>query len=187
MKDTFGVIAPERQARRQYDRLIQSGNVFKYVSETRRLVQLMKPMPMICPGEADVIHNFITRARAKPPLQEWPREHCPVNYWTSSAQVYEKVIQFGTNHDPTLTRALAGPKLLGAMSGKPKNFTALATQGVMPTVPINQTAVSIQEGGQPFTPVHPHSKGNSPWYRPKSTSLHRTWIGPPTRGLSRRP
>jgi hypothetical protein len=79
----------------------------------------MKPMPMICPGEADVIHNFITRA--KPPLQKWLREHCPVNYWTSSAQVYEKAIQFGTNHDPTLTRALAGPKLLGAMSVKPQS------------------------------------------------------------------
>jgi hypothetical protein len=78
MKDTFGVIAPEQQARRQYDRLTQAGNVSKYVSETKRLVQLMKPMLMICPGEADIIHNIITKAR--PPLQEWLREHCPEDY-----------------------------------------------------------------------------------------------------------
>jgi len=118
MKDT-GVIAPERQAKRQYDRLLQSGNVFKYVSETKRLVQLMQPMPMICPGEADIIHNFITKA--KPPLQERLREYCPVNYWTSSAEVFEKAIQFGTNHDPTLSRALGGPKLLGAKNGRPQS------------------------------------------------------------------
>jgi len=35
MKDSFGITAPERHARKKWDRLTQAGNVFKYVQETK--------------------------------------------------------------------------------------------------------------------------------------------------------
>jgi hypothetical protein len=117
MKDSFGVTAPERHARKQYDRLTQTGNVFKYVQETKRLVQQMRPMPMICPGEADIVHKFIQNAR--PLLKDWLVTHTPAAYWESTQQVFKKAIEFGTNQDPAVTRSVTGRKLLGAMSGHP--------------------------------------------------------------------
>jgi hypothetical protein len=118
MKGTFGVIAPEKQARRQYDKLVQTGNVFHYVQDIRKLIQVMKPMPMICPGEADIVHNFISRA--KPPLQEWLREKCPINFWKNSQEVFDKAIQYGTTYDPAVTRPLSGSRFLTTMA--PKSF-----------------------------------------------------------------
>jgi hypothetical protein len=102
MKDTFGIVAPERQARQQYDRLVHKGSVFKYVSEIKRLVHVMKPLPMVCPGEADIVHHFVKNAKA--PLQDWLKDHCPPGYWTSAAEVFEKAIQFGNNNEPPLKR-----------------------------------------------------------------------------------
>jgi hypothetical protein len=120
MKDSFGITAPERHARKKWDRLTQTGNVFKYVQETRSLVQQMKPMAMICPGEADIVHHFILNAR--PPLREWLTTHTPVGYWESSQQIFEKAIEFGTNQDPVLTRSVIVPRVLGAMASHPSHF-----------------------------------------------------------------
>jgi hypothetical protein len=62
MTKTFGAIAPERQARLKYDKLTQQGSVFSYITETKKLVQLMRPMIMICPGEAEIISHFVDKA-----------------------------------------------------------------------------------------------------------------------------
>jgi hypothetical protein len=116
MKKTFGQIAPERQARLQYDKLTQTGSVFSYVTETKKLVQIMQPMPMICPGEAEVVNHFISKA--KPTLQAWLTEHCPPNFWENSEQVFDQAIQFATNLAST-TNARGNnmpPKVLGAMT-----------------------------------------------------------------------
>jgi len=120
MKDSFGITAPERHARKKWDRLTQAGNVFKYVQETRSLVQQMKPMPMICPGEADIVHHFILNAR--PPLREWLTTHTPAGYWQSSQQIFETAIEFGTNQDSVLTRSVLVPRVLGAMASRPSHF-----------------------------------------------------------------
>jgi len=62
MKKAFGQVAPERHARLQNDILTQTGSVFAHVTEMKneKLIQIMKPMPIICPGGADVVHHFIS-------------------------------------------------------------------------------------------------------------------------------
>lgn len=40
--EAFGQVAPERHARLQYDRLNQKGSVFAYVTEMKKLFQIMK-------------------------------------------------------------------------------------------------------------------------------------------------
>jgi hypothetical protein len=82
MKKTFGNFAPERSARLQYDQLTQTKSVFGYVSEMKKLVQLMRPMPMICPGQADIVHHFIKNA--EPDVRAYLTERCPPNFWANT-------------------------------------------------------------------------------------------------------
>jgi hypothetical protein len=99
MKKTFGNLAPERSARLQYDQLTQTKSAFVYVSEMKKLVQLMKPMPMVCPGEADIIHHFIKNA--KHDVRAYLTEHCPPNFWASVDEVFDHAIQYATNQAGT--------------------------------------------------------------------------------------
>jgi hypothetical protein len=48
LRKTFGTVEPERLARQQYNALVQKGNVFGFVAEIKKLVQIMKPMPTRC-------------------------------------------------------------------------------------------------------------------------------------------
>jgi len=36
-------------------------------------------------------------AMAKPPLEAWLNEHCPLNFWENAEQVFDQAIQFVTN------------------------------------------------------------------------------------------
>jgi len=63
MKSTFGSLAPERTARHQFDKLVQTGNVFGYVTEMKKLVDIMRPLPMVCPGEVELVNHFIRNAK----------------------------------------------------------------------------------------------------------------------------
>ena len=63
MHTSFAAIALESLARSQYDGLYQSGSVYSYIAEQRKLVQLMKINPAICPSEADIIRQFMKNTK----------------------------------------------------------------------------------------------------------------------------
>lgn len=96
MTSTFGVVDPERQARQQYDALRQDNlSVTDYIAEIKRLYRIMRPKPMICPSDGDVLAHFI--ANAKPELRGYLTSNTPEGYWTSLDQIFEKATTWALN------------------------------------------------------------------------------------------
>jgi hypothetical protein len=131
MTKTFGAIAPERQARLKYDKLTQQGSVFSYITETKKLVQLMRPMKMICPGEAEIISHFVDKA--KPNLQIWLTTRCLPDYWADSEQLFDEAIMFATNlaSNPTTSKS-AHPIAHRAPPTSHRAFGSLRSMGPRP-------------------------------------------------------
>ena len=97
MKQSFGSLDPERHARQQFDSLKQTGSVFNYVTEMRRLIRIMHPMPMIRPGDGDIVSRFISNAR--PELREYLNANTPEGYWKSTEQLFERALTWALNTD----------------------------------------------------------------------------------------
>ena len=114
MQTTFGAIQPERQARAQYERLHQDGHVFKYVTEMKKLVQMMSSSDRIKPSEGDVIQHFI--ANAQPDLKAYLVSETPPNYWKDADEVFTKAINWGTNQ--RAAKVPSAPKKLATLEKK---------------------------------------------------------------------
>ena len=97
MKQSLGSLDPERHARQQFDSLKQTGSVFNYVTEVRRLIRIMHPMPMIRPGDGDIVSRFISNAR--PELREYLNANTPEGYWKSTEQLFERALTWALNTD----------------------------------------------------------------------------------------
>jgi hypothetical protein len=82
-------------ARQQYNALVQKGNVFVFVAEIKKLVQIMKPMPTLCLQESEIINNFLKTC--KPDLRDWLMNHCPSKYWKTSEALFDQAIQWQNN------------------------------------------------------------------------------------------
>lgn len=95
MKQSFGSLDPERHARQQFDALKQTGTVFQYVTEFKRLIRIMHPMPMIRPGPGDIVSRFISGAR--PELREYLTANTPEGYWKTTEQLFEKATTWALN------------------------------------------------------------------------------------------
>ena len=117
--ESFGAIAPERQARFQYDNLQQTGAVFSYIAEQRKLVHLMKHNPAICPGEPDIIRQFIRNA--KQDLKMYLVDKTPdMGYYSTCEEVYSKAIIYSTNQRAR-AEAQPAPKKLMTINVKPSH------------------------------------------------------------------
>ena len=151
MKQSFGSIDPERHARQQFDSLKQgSSSVFNYVTEMRRLIRIMHPMPMIRPGDGDIVSRFI--ANARPELRDYLTANTPEGYWKSTEQLFERAMTWALNNDSknkNTVPASNAPKL-GNMQGKYKHKKA------------KRNFVSAARGGRPAEAApedsHAHKK-----------------------------
>lgn len=96
MESCFGAIAPEKLARSQYENLRQTGAVYSYIAEQRKLVQLMQHNPDVCPGQPDIIRQFLRNA--KHDLRMYLIDKTPDSgYYSSCEEVYSKAINWQTN------------------------------------------------------------------------------------------
>jgi hypothetical protein len=61
----------------------------------KRLVHVMKTMPMVCPGESDIVNHFIKNAKHE--VKVYLTEHTPAKYWKSADQFFDAAVQYATN------------------------------------------------------------------------------------------
>ena len=118
IKERFGVIEPEKVARKKYDALKQNGNAFDYVTDTMALIQEMESMENVRPSKGDIISRFVTNA--KPDLQDFLLKKEPENGWVNCRQLFDSAIKYGQiekqksqHHTPS------APKKLAAMKSEP--------------------------------------------------------------------
>jgi hypothetical protein len=123
LQKTFGTVEPERLARQQYNALVQKSNVFVFVAEIKKLVQIMKPIPTLCPQESEIINNFLKTC--KPELRDWLMTHCPTKYWETSEALFDQAIQWQNNLSSwqTVKTATPAPKTLAIHEGTVDDVT----------------------------------------------------------------
>ena len=116
MHTSFGAIAPENLARSQNDSLHQSGSVYSYIAEQRKLVQLMKINPAICHSEADIIRQFMRNT--KHDLRMYLLDKTPeTGYYSKAEEVFSKAIVW-QNNQRAKGEVQAAPKQLMTSDNK---------------------------------------------------------------------
>lgn len=175
MRKSFGVVAPERQARAKYDELKQTSTVEAYVNELKKLVRIMAPLKIVVPGEGDLIRKFISGC--KPDMREYLNAETPVPFWDSAEQCFQKAINRSANRIDE-HKVNPAPKKFAAMQqeGTSKNAKRKAKLKAKKAKVVDDDAAATRR--QQFGPRRNDNNQNQPSKKHKASHS-----GPPTAQL----
>ena len=92
--ESFGSVAPDREARAKYNKLKQTGTVANYVQETRNLVRELKDSKWPV-GDGELITHFIDGLKSSE--QQYVEENSPPGGWSDSGDLYAKALNYEYN------------------------------------------------------------------------------------------
>lgn len=127
INNRFGVIDPGKIARRKFENLKQTGNVFDYVPQAEALVQEMSPHSKVRPSQGEIFSRFTNNASSG--LQDHLLKNEPSEGWSSPRQMFEAALRFATierskpRHDAT-----PAPRKLAVHSKKISNYSNLPSK-----------------------------------------------------------